>query len=120
MEENIYSKAEKLKKLLDEDERIIRLNELEKKMNNNEEVMALAYQKDTRAVEYSDILNHYSEDSNEAKEAMKKLHEAKLNLDSHPLVQEYLSSYKEVRELYSQINEILFANFNGNLCPKEK
>ena len=50
---------------------------------------------------------------------MKELHEAKLALDNHPLVKEYLSCYKEVRELYSELNNILFANFNSNLCPKE-
>ena len=120
MEENIYSKAEKLKESLTNDPRVIRLNELEKKMNNDEEVMALAYRKDVAATNYSDVLNHFSEESEEAKEALKKLHEAKLALDSHPLVREYLSAYKEVRELYEEINEILFANFNSNLCPKEK
>ena len=120
MEENIYLKAEKLKELLNQDERVVRLNELEKKMNEDEEVMALAYQKDMAAVAYSDTLNHFSEDSEEAKKALKKLHEAKLKLDSHPLVKEYLSSYKKVRELYEEINKILFSNFNGNLCPKEK
>lgn len=120
MEGNIYLKAEKLKELLNQDERVIRLNELEKKMNENEEVMALAYQKDVAATNYSDVLNHFSDDSKEAKEALKKLHEAKLKLDSHPLVREYLSSYKEVRELYEEINSILFSNFNSNLCPKEK
>ena len=36
MEENIYLKAEKLKELLNQDERVIRLNELEKKMDENE------------------------------------------------------------------------------------
>ena len=30
----------------------------------------------------------------------------------------YLEAYKEVRELYQSINEILFSNFNANLCPK--
>ena len=52
--------------------------------------------------------------------ALKELHEAKLNLDNHPLVREYLNAYAEVRELYGEINEILFSNFASNLCPKEK
>lgn len=120
MEENIYLKAEKLKELLNQDERIIHLNELEQKMNGDEEVMALAYQKDMAATIYSDTLNHFSEESEEAQRALKKLHEAKLQLDNHSLVKEYLSIYKEVRELYDEINRILFSNFNGNLCPKEK
>ena len=120
MEENIYLKAEKLKELLNQDERIILLNELERKMNEDEEVMALAYQKDMAATIYSDTLNHFSEESEEAQKALKKLHKAKLQLDNHPLVKEYLSIYKEVRELYDEINRILFSSFNGNLCTKEK
>ena len=119
MPENIYLQAEELKEKLTNDPRIISLNEIEKRMNESEEVMALTYKKDMAAVDYSDTLNHFPEDSKEAKEALKKLHEAKLNLDNHPLVKEYLKAYKEVRELYQNINEIVFGNFSSNLCPKE-
>ena len=117
--EDIYSQAEQLKRLLENDSRILRLNELEKKMNENEEVMALAYQKDMAAVEYSDTLNHFAENSEEAQKSLQKLHKCKLNLDNHPLVKEYLDVYKQVRELYQEINEIVFANFLTSLCPKE-
>ena len=120
MNENIYNKAKTLKELLAKDERVIRLNELEKKMDEDKEVISLAYKKDMAAVNYSDALNHFSEESEEVQKALKELHEAKLNLDNHPLVQEYLKAYKEVRELYEEINKILFANFNSGLCPKEK
>ena len=120
MNKDIYTKAENLKELLEKDPLIIKLNELEKKMNEDEEVMSLAYKKDMASVNYSDVLNHFSEESPEAKKALKELHEAKLNLDNHPLVREYLNAYAEVRELYGEINEILFANFASNLCPKEK
>ncbi len=120
MDKDIYSKAENLKELLNKDPRVIRLNELDKKMDEDEEVMALAYKKDMAAVKYSDTLNHFSEDSEEAKKALKELHEAKLNLDNHPVVKEYMKAYIEVRELYEEINKILFANFTSNLCPKEK
>ena len=120
MEKDIYLETEKLKKVLDNDPRLVRLNELEKKMNTDEIVMSLAYKKDMAAVKYSDVLNHYSEDSVEAKNALKELHQAKLELDNNPLVREYLEAYKEVRELYEQINEILFFDLNADLCPKEK
>ena len=119
MPENIYLQAEELKEKIANDPRVISLNEIEKRMNESEEVMALTYKKDMAAVDYSDTLNHFPEDSKEAKEALKKLHEAKLNLDNHPLVKEYLKAYKEVRELYQNINEIVFGNFSSNLCPKE-
>ncbi len=120
MEKDIYLKAENLKELLEKDPRIMKLNELEKKMDEDEEVMALAYKKDMAAVKYSDALNHYKKDSKEAEEALKKLHQAKLELDNHPLVKEYLRAFKQVRELYDEINEILFKSFSIDLCPKEK
>ena len=119
MSKDIYQEAEQLKEKINSDPRVILLNKLDKEMSENEEVMALAYQKDMASINYSDTLNHFSEDSKEAQEALKKLHEAKLKLDSHPLVQRYLAAFKEVRELYGEINEILFSNFASNLCPKE-
>ena len=120
MNEEIYQKAELLKEMLDNDPRVIRLNELEKRMDESEEVMALAYKKDMAAVKYSDILNHFKEDSIEAQLALKELHQAKYDLDSHPIVKDYLKAYKEVRELYDEINKILFSSFSIELCPKEK
>ena len=49
--DDIYSLSYELKDLLTNDPRTIRLNELEKKMNESEEVMALAYQKDVAVSE---------------------------------------------------------------------
>lgn len=120
MDEKIYLQAQELKETISKDSRIIHLNELEQKMNNNEEVMALAYKKDMAALEYGDLLNHFSEESDEVKTALKKLHNAKLELDNHPLVKDYLKAYKEVRDLYGEINSVLFSNFAADLCPKEK
>ena len=119
MNEEIYQKAELLKEMLENDPRVIRLNDAEKRMDESEEVMALAYKKDMAAVKYSDILNHFKEDSIEAQLALKELHQAKYDLDSHPLVKDYLKAYKEVRELYDEINKILFSSFSIDLCPKE-
>ena len=42
MANDIYNLASELKEMLDNDERIILLNKLEKELNNNEEVMALS------------------------------------------------------------------------------
>ena len=110
--DDIYSLSYELKDLLTNDTRIIRLNELEKKMNQSEEVMALAYQKDVAISEYSDVLNHFSRDSEEVKAAQHNLHFKKEALDNHPLVRDYLKAYAEVRDLYFQLNEILFNNLN--------
>ena len=112
MANDIYETAYELKDLLSQDERIKRLNELEQKMNNDNEVIALAYQKDLAVSHYSDTLNHFSEDSEEVKIAQKELYEKKLALDTHPLVREYLDAYKEVRDLYIQMNALLFDGLN--------
>lgn len=109
---DIYSLSYELKDLLTNDPRIIRLNELEKKMNASEEVMALAYQKDLAVTDYSDALNHFAKDSEEVKKVQHNLHLKKEALDNHPIVKEYLKAYSEVRDLYYQLNDILFSNLN--------
>ena len=118
MVSNIYLLAGELKDLLDNDERIIRLNKLENELNNNEEVMALSYQKDLAVFAYSDALNHFANDSKEIKQYQHELFLKKEALDNHPLVKEYLKAYSEVRDLYFQINEILFNDLS--LHQKEK
>ena len=112
MTENIYSLAYSLKDLLVSDQRIINLDKLEKTMNENEEVMALAYQKDLAVNAYSDALNHFAENSEEVKKAQHQLFIKKEALDNHPLVREYLKAYSEVRDLYYHLNDILFSGLN--------
>ena len=41
--------------------------------------------------------------------ALKNLKEAKENLANHPLVKSYLSIYNEVRDLYMEVDDILFS-----------
>ena len=112
MAKDIYNLAYELRDLLENDERIKRLNELETKMNNDQEVITLAYQKDVAASNYSNTLNHYAEDSTEVKNAQKELYNKKLALDTHPLVREYLDAYREVRDLYIEMNALLFDGLN--------
>lgn len=118
MVSNIYLLAGELKDLLDNDERIIRLNKLENELNNNEEVMALSYQKDLAVSAYSDALNHFANNSEEIKKYQHELFLKKEALDNHPLVKSYLKAYSEVRDLYFQINEILFNDLSLHLKEK--
>lgn len=120
MASNIYFLASELKELLDNDERIIRLNELEKKLTNDEEVMALTYQKDVAVSNYSDALNHYANDSEEIKKFQHDLFVKKEALDNHPIVKDYLSAYAAVRDLYFQINEILFGDLSTHMKPHKE
>lgn len=119
MSKDIYQKASEFKEQLQSDPRVVLLDKLEKEMNDNEEVMALAFKKDMMAIKYSDTLSHFSNDSDEAKEALKELSKAKEELNNHPLVKEYLKAYGDVRDLYMEINKVLFSDFTPNLCPKE-
>lgn len=120
MKEEIIQKAYSLKEELDKDERVVRLNQIEKELNENEEVMSLAYIKDMKADNYSEMVRLFKDGSPEANKARNELSIAKANLDSHPLVKEYISLYQEVRELYNEINKELFSGLNPNLCSKEK
>ena len=119
MSKDIYNLAYELKELLVNDERIKTLNSLEEKMNNDNQVMSLAYQKDMACLKYSDALNHYTRESKEVKEAQKELHEKKLALDTNETVRDYLKSYSAVRDLYAEINDILFSGLNAKLKERK-
>ena len=120
MANDIYHLASELKEMLDNDERIILLNKLEKELNNNEEVMALSYQKDVAVSSYSDALNHYANDSEEIKKYRHELFIKKEALDNHPIVKDYLNAYSKVRDLYFEINEILFGDLSTHLKKEKK
>ena len=120
MIDDAYELASLLKEKMDNDPRIIRLNALEKQLNSNEEVITLVMKKDKANNDYNDILRYYSSDSIEANKYQKILANAKKELYEHPLVKEYNSVYKEVRELYREVNDTLFSSFNAFLCPKEE
>ena len=105
-----------LKEALLNDERIIHLDEVEERMNNDEEVMRLCYLKDMANDHYNQMLKYFDEDSEEVKKAQKEFFLAKKQFEELPLVKEYLAAYKIVRELYDEINKILFSDLNRNLC----
>lgn len=111
MTDSLLTKLETLKNILKDDERIKKLDEVDALLSKDENVMKLAYKKDMASVEFDDALKHFGEDSNEVKQAQKKLYEAKLELDNNPLVKEYNNAYKEVRELYHSINKKIFGDF---------
>lgn len=100
-------RAYELKELMNEDPRFIRLLKAEKAMENNEEVMALSYNKDLKETFLSDALKHFDSHSEEVKKARLELYRASERLDAHPLVKEYLKAYKEVEQVLEEINDIL-------------
>lgn len=120
MDEELIKQAYALKELLDSDERVLKLNEAEKEMENSEGVMRLSYAYSVAQDEYNDALRHFKIESNEARELQKKLYEAKKSLDEHPLVQNYLKRYQDVRLMYNKIQNELFKPFNRHVCNEEK
>jgi cell fate (sporulation/competence/biofilm development) regulator YlbF (YheA/YmcA/DUF963 family) len=121
MKKDIYIDAYNLKEALADDPRIIHLNELEKRMNNDDSVMALAYQKDIASSRYGDMLTIYSnEEVDEVKNARDELIKAKSSLYIHPLVKEYLEAFQIVRAIYQDINKNIFALMDTDMCPQEE
>ena len=97
---SLSKSLEGLKSALESDERIIRLNELEKKLYD-----------DDLEREYNSRLSYKDRGSEEVARAGKALHEAKAELDSYPLAKEYGEAYIAVRDLYMQIDDILFGPY---------
>lgn len=116
MDSIIYSLAKKLNKAITNNADYIKLNELDKMLNENEEVMRLSYLKDVACVKYSDLLKIYDDNNPKVKEALKELNIAKKNLDLHPLVKEYLLYYSKVKQTYFEMNKILFEDYKSSRC----
>ena len=116
MNEELLDLVYKLKDSLAKDSRIIRLNELEEKMNNSIDVVKLASKKEAASDDYNFALSHFAKDSKEVETAQKKLYEAKKELDLNPVVREYMEQYKIVRDYYKEINDILFSIINKDKC----
>ena len=112
MDQILLEKASKLKEELDNLPEVKELERLNKLLNENEDVMRLAYRKDMAATKYEDAMRYFGKDSDEAIEAQKQLHLAKLELDKHELVMAYNKQYKIVREIYDRINKEIFDPFN--------
>ena len=111
MNEQILNKCQLLKEAIEKDPRILLLNQLEKEIENNEEVMVLSYKKDVALANYEDTIKYFKDDQDKIQEAQKLLAESKYNLDIHPLVKQYNKAYLEVKLMYEEINKQLFYIF---------
>ena len=112
MNQKLLEKASELKKEIDSLPEVIELERLNKLLNENEEVMKLCYRKDVCATKYEDAIRIFGQNSDEAIEAQKALHKAKLELDLNKDVKAYNEQYKKVRKIYDKINEEIFNPFN--------
>ena len=116
MDEKIYNLASQLNIELNNDPRVIKLNELEKKLNDSFEVYTLSNKKDEALEEYNRLKEIYSDDNELTKKALLNAKESKEKLNNFPLVKEYLAQYAIVRDLYLEIDNILFSDFRKGKC----
>ena len=116
MNEKIFDLATRLNESLKNEPKVKELNKLEEELNNSYEAYLLSQKKDEALELYNNLKSVYLDDHIEVKNALKKLKEAKENLSNHPLVKSYLSIYNEVRDLYMEVDAILFSDFKGRGC----
>ena len=116
MDDKLLKLSTNLKNAIESNEDVVLLNSLDKEIQNNIEVVKLAKKKDECVETYNTVVRFYKEDSIEVSNALTNLHKAKLELDNHPLLREYMKSYSKVRDMYNRINFKLFSIINENNC----
>jgi len=120
MDEELLELSHKLKEAINKDPRVIALNKIEEEMNNSHEVTKLAIIKEQKVEDYNFMCSHFKDDSPQVIKARQELAKAKEELETHPLVKEYLVRFKAVREMNEKINKELFAFINKDLCKGSK
>jgi len=110
----IISLGMTLKELLEEDERVQRLNDLDQALNQNQTLLMLTETYQKAQANYQAMWESYGDESPHLLRARAELHQVKTQVDSHPLVREYLQAYGRVRELYQLIQHKIFLPFKSH------
>ena len=105
-------KLMELKQAIQEDPRFVLLAKLDSELSASSEVKELAKKKDEAAEKYEDSLKHARNEEEIVKDR-KALYEAKLALDSHPLIQQYNAAFASCREILSTIDDLLFSPYRS-------
>ena len=100
-----------LRNAMESDPRVKRLEEAEAVLKADPSLSLLLEKKNEALGRYLTIRLECGEDSEEAKEALKTLHQAKLALDEQPSAREYSLRFSELNLLYLQIDDILFGPY---------
>lgn len=110
----IITLAQNLKDHLESDERVLKLNELDQALNQNQTLLLLTETYQRSQNNYQSMWESFGDDSPQLLRARAELHQVKIQVDSHPLVRDYLKAYGQVRELYSKIQLEVFALFKSH------
>lgn len=113
MEKKTLSALNALLTAVAEDPRLLALSEDEQRLSEDEEFVRLSHEKDAKADSFEETRRHYGGESEEAKKALHELYLAKKSMDEHPLARTYESHYKQVRELFDEMDRIVFDCFRG-------
>ena len=110
----IIALAQALKETVEADERVRHLNTLDQQLNQHQTLLALSETYQRAQANYQAMWESYGDDSPHVLRARAELHQVKLQVDSHPLVRDYLKAYGQVRVLYQLIQEKIFAPFKSH------
>ncbi len=110
---------QELSQALKEDPRVKKLEAAELAMSQSPEVMALAKKKDEAAEAYAASVALLGPDAPSSRKAQTALYEALKALESHPLVVSYEAAYVPVRDLYMEIDDLLFGPFRRKSVSTE-
>jgi len=113
MNERLAIAIEELSTLIKNDARIKELEELEKAILEDEEVVSYINKKESALLAYNDALKVKDIHDPFVLTLQSNLFEAKKALDALPLVKKYNDIYKEVASLYRQVDDCLFYPYCG-------
>ena len=111
MKESTYRALEILKDALDQDERILALDTLDREVNADPKLLELSLEAKKKAEGYANSLYFGQDDPKKTPPAQHELYLAKKQLDEYPLSREYQKAYYAVRRLYAELDEILFGPY---------
>lgn len=111
MELSLQKSLEELKDAIAKDPRVIALSELEKKLYEDASLLELVKKKDDIERQYNLVLSYKDKEDEEAKAIEKALYEVKLEIDTYPLAKEYSDAFVKVRDIYMQIDDIIFGKY---------
>ena len=111
--QELLEKLLEYKSLLESDERVLRLEEEEKKLQSDAAVFALSSSLKKAEDAYEEARSHFGENSDLTKKAQKDLYTAKVALDNHETVKAYNQAYIAVKDVYLYVDDVLFGNFRS-------
>jgi hypothetical protein len=106
--------ARDLKETLEQDQRVVLLNQLDHLLNQNQTLLALSETYQRAQANYQSMWESYGDESPHLLRARAELHQVKVQVDSHPLVRDYLKAYGQVREIYQTIQQKIFTPFKSH------